>query len=298
MIFSFQSELFQNVKNAMAFLLENQIIESKKECTRCMGTMFPKIYTQNGKERIIYRCSARNCQNKKSLFNTKIPINNYMFLLYCLVVNLSYSQIKCMNDNVNNETIFTARERLRKVFNTINKQTKICLGGIGRVVEADETVISRRGIIRNPTKLDDEIKDTIWIFGAIDDSPEKNFILKRVKNRETVTLTKALEGFIGVGSKLCTDGHPSYPGVCENLCLKHKFVNHSEGFINDEGVHTNNIEGFWSYLKSEMRKQHGIKRQNIDIWLDEFTFRKRFLGNYEPEIVSEVFIKILKVFFQ
>ncbi|KAG0420562.1 hypothetical protein EQH57_0095 [Dictyocoela roeselum] len=244
MFFSFQSELFQNVKNALVFLLENQIIESKKVCNHCRGTMFPKIYIQNGKERILYRCNMRDCQNKKSIINTKIPINNYMFLLYCLLVNLSYSQIKCIVHNVNNEKIFTARERLRKAFQKINTSSKILLGGIGRVVETDETVISRRGTIRNPTKLDDAIKDTIWIFGAIDDSPEKNFILKRVKNRETITLTKALDSLIGVATKLCTDGHPSYPGVCKNPCLKHKFVNHSEGFINDEGVHTNNIEGF------------------------------------------------------
>ncbi|KAG0442404.1 hypothetical protein DMUE_0289 [Dictyocoela muelleri] len=152
-------------------------------------------------------------------------------------------------------------------------------------------------VIRNPTKLDDEFKDTIWILGAIDDSENKNFIIKRVENRQKETITKALDGIIGVGSVLFTDGHPSYPGVCDNLGLRHKFVNHSEGFINDDGVHTNNIEGFWAYLKGEMRKQHGIKRKNIDIWLEEFSFRKRFLNNYDSESVSEVFTIIIKEIF-
>ncbi|KAG0420433.1 hypothetical protein EQH57_0144 [Dictyocoela roeselum] len=202
-----------------------------------------------------------------------------------------------MISNMSNETVFNARKKLWEIFQKINSGNKIFLGGIGRCVEADETVISRRGVIRNPTKMDDEVKDTIWIFGAIDDSPNKNFILKRVENRQAETLTKALCGIVGVGSKLCTDGHPSYPSVCDNLGLRHKFVIHSEGFINDEGVHTNNIEGFWAYLKCEMRKQHGIKRENIDIWLEEFCFRKRFLKNYDPESVSNVFTVILKEIF-
>ncbi|KAG0432106.1 hypothetical protein DMUE_5519 [Dictyocoela muelleri] len=193
---------------------------------------------------------------------------------------------------------YSMQKKLRMAFKIINARSKILLGGIGRSVEADETVISRRGVIRNPTNIDDSIKDTIWIFGAIDDSPEKNFIIKRVENRKIPALKNALEGKIGVCSRLCTDGHPSYPGVCENLCLKHKFVNHSEGFINDEGVHTNNIEGFWVYLKGEMRKQHGIKRENIDTWLEEFSFRKRFLNNYDNETVSKVFKMVLKEFFR
>ncbi|KAG0436312.1 hypothetical protein DMUE_4284, partial [Dictyocoela muelleri] len=118
----------------------------------------------------------------------------------------------------------------------------IFLGGLDKVVEADETVICRRGVIRYPTSTDDETRDTVWIFGALDLSDKSQFLLRRVKNRQIDTLTGVLEGKIGVSSILHTDGHSSYPGVSENLCLNHKVVNHSRGFISLDGTHTNNMK--------------------------------------------------------
>jgi transposase-like protein len=82
--------------------------------------------------------------------------------------------------------------------------------------------------------------------------------------------------------------------VAENLCLNHIVVNHSEGFTNAQGEHTNNIENFWSCMKSEVYKQHGVQREKIDVWLDEFSFRRKFLnGNSKTEKIEcfHLFIK-------
>ncbi|KCZ77687.1 hypothetical protein H311_01298, partial [Anncaliia algerae PRA109] len=83
----------------------------------------------------------------------------------------------------------------------------------------------------------------------------------------------------------------------QNLLLEHNVVNHNQGFITHDGIHTNNIEGFWSFLKSEMRRQGGVMRNNIDEWLEEFTFRKRFLANYEQSNIEHKYIEILKIIF-
>ncbi|KCZ77790.1 hypothetical protein H311_01194, partial [Anncaliia algerae PRA109] len=135
----------------------------------------------------------------------------------------------------------------------------------------------------------------IWIVGAIDSTNERNFILKRVVNRQIDTLTRALIGYVSVGSVFCTDGYPSYPSVARNLGIEHHVVNHSIGFVSPDGTHTNNIEGFWSTLKSEMRKQHGIKRNEIDNWLNEFTFRKRYLKDYDPIYLTVIFNDLIKI---
>lgn len=47
------------------------------------------------------------------------------------------------------------------------------IGGLGIILEVDETVLSRRGVIDNPTCYTDELADIIWILGAIDQN--KNF---------------------------------------------------------------------------------------------------------------------------
>ncbi|KCZ80474.1 hypothetical protein H312_02111, partial [Anncaliia algerae PRA339] len=106
-----------------------------------------------------------------------------------------------------------------------------------------------------------------------------------------------LEGRLRVNSIFFTEGYPSYPTVAENLSLQHHIVNHNEGFVNEDGIHSNNIEGFWSYLKLEMRRQGGVLRNNIDEWLVDFTFRKRYLKNYDFNTVKNIYIEILKIIF-
>ncbi|KAG0431059.1 hypothetical protein DMUE_5597 [Dictyocoela muelleri] len=106
-----------------------------------------------------------------------------------------------------------------------------------------------------------------------------------------------MNGLIGVGSKLHTDARLSYPTVAINLGLNHKVVIHTEGFKAPDGTHTNNIEGFWAGLKSSMRKEHGVKRCNIDEWLEEYTFKKRYLNNPDNNELRFIFNDIIKLFF-
>ncbi len=118
----------------------------------------------------------------------------------------------------------------------------LLIGGTGKKTEVDETVLCRRGVIRNPSSSDDDIKDTVWILGIIDSQNKDSFYVKRIENRRIKTITEALEDVVGVGSILASDGYPSYPSVAANLGLVHKVINHSEGFKSKEGVHTKNIE--------------------------------------------------------
>ncbi|KAG0438963.1 hypothetical protein DMUE_2765 [Dictyocoela muelleri] len=106
----------------------------------------------------------------------------------------------------------------------------------------------------------DNIKDSIWIIGGIENTPERKFFFKVIKDKRINKFSEDLEGLIAMESILYTDGHLSYPAVAENLCLEHRLVNHSEGFKSVYGIHTNNIEGFWVCLKSNIRKEHGVKR--------------------------------------
>ncbi|KAG0419816.1 hypothetical protein DMUE_6361, partial [Dictyocoela muelleri] len=199
--------------------------------------------------------------------------------------DLNYTQIKLLIPKISDHTIALARKKMIEIYRRLN-QNNMFLGGLGTIVEADETVLSRRGIIRNPTSYDDQAQDAIWILGLIDHTNEKNNYLKRVENRRILTLTRALEGVVGVGSILYTDGHPSYPQVAENLGLQHQVVNHSLGFVAPDGTHTNLIEGFWSHLKAKMRSQHGV---NIDDWLEEYSFKRKVLLTGDLNTIRENF---------
>ncbi|KCZ79560.1 hypothetical protein H312_03053 [Anncaliia algerae PRA339] len=197
-------------------------------------------------------------------------------VIYGILINLTYYQIKNFI-HVSDATITKTKKLLRNAFKKYSEDKFIPLGGNKIFVECDETVISRRGIIWNPISTDDRLRDTIWILGSLLILPPETFFLKRIPDRTIVTITRALEEKVLINSIFTTDGHPSYPRVAEHLHLHHNVVNHSEGFINSEGIHTNNIEGFWSHLKSELRRQGVVMRRNIDDWIEDFSFRRKYL---------------------
>ncbi|KAG0436814.1 hypothetical protein DMUE_4038 [Dictyocoela muelleri] len=190
-----------------------------------------------------------------------------------LLSGLTYKHLGLWQ-SLSKATISSVKHKvLEGAFRNMNDRP-ILLGGLDVIVEADETAICRRGIIRNPSNTADEVADTVWILGVIDNTPLRNFYLQRVDDRRSNTITQVLLGKIYVASVLHTDGYPSYPEVARNLGVRHKVVNHTLGIVNAEGIHTNNIRGFWSDLKSTMRKENGVLRENIDHWLAYYCFKE------------------------
>lgn len=213
------------------------------------------------------------------------------------MLDLNYKQIAFLL-GIADSTISRVKKRLLLGYKEfMSERVPVALGGIRQIVEVDESVISRRGIIRNPTTHDDCILDTIWILGAVDRNTPQNFILKKIPDRRIESLTSALEGKIRVNSEMHTDGHPSYPAVANNLAVNHKIVNHSRGFRSEDRTHTNGIEGFWAHLKTSMRKEHGVKRDDIDDWLIQYTFKRRFLMNCDREEIKIIYSELLKYYF-
>ncbi|KAG0422598.1 hypothetical protein DMUE_6197, partial [Dictyocoela muelleri] len=256
---------FSDIGALKEFLIENDIVKHQVYCTKCNEPSELKIYTEKNKNKLIYRCNSLLCRKRKGLTNSKLGLKDLIHIIYLIISGVSYKQIYLYH-GISTTTISGIKKKIRNCYEKYLEKRPICLGGLNVIVEADETVLSRRGIIRNPTSTDDEMIDTVWILGAINLDDKSKFVLKRVKDRQVETLTRALEDKIMVCSQLHSDGHPSYPGVCMNLNLSHKVVIHIEGFKGIDGPHTNNIEGFWSHLKSTMRKEHGVQRNNIDKW--------------------------------
>lgn len=293
MYISLQSNIFHSFDDLLEFILDHEILPNEKICERCGYTTRLVVYRQGRSQRLIFRCKARICQAKRPIFRTALPLTSYVHLVYLLLSDASYRQLNWWYGFANT-TISSCKQKLREIYKKYVDDRPVYLGGPGLVVEVDETVLSRRGVIRSPTSTSDTTADTVWIVGAIDNTPSKNFFLKRVENRKVNTLTNVLDGVIRVGSLLYTDGYPSYPRVADNLTLEHHVVNHSEGFIAHDGTHTNNQEGFWSHLKGLMRKENGVQRSNIDTWLDEYIFKRRYFLNATKEEFSRGFIDILK----
>ncbi|KAG0422152.1 hypothetical protein DMUE_6233 [Dictyocoela muelleri] len=273
------------------------IIRIEHQCETCESLMKICSYEQNESIRLCYRCVKRGCQKRKSVYRTNIGLDKFITAIYLLMSNSSYWQLRIWL-GISDPSINIIKNKLRTAYGRYIDENPIFLGGLGVSLQVDETVLSRRGKITNPTSCSDDYADTIWILGVVEPNNAKNFYLKRLENRKAITITESLEGIVRVGSILCSDGYPSYPTVAVNLHLHHRVVNHSTGFVNDEGYHTNNIESFWSHLKSTMIKENGVKRENIDNWLKEYTFKRRYLVNSTKAEFEILFIQILRILFE
>jgi hypothetical protein len=132
------------------------------------------------------------------------------------------------------------------------------IGGAGIRVQFDETAICNGRLIIKPSNTQDDVFGTQWIIGDVVQNDSRQFILKLVPNRRAETIQSLFEECVFKESIIITDGYPSYPIAVRNFGSVHEVVNHSIGFVNESGAHTNQIENLWSHLKQEYRARGGV----------------------------------------
>ena len=233
------------------FLISNKILITSILYLRCgnLSKLLP-ISASNGSRG--YRFTKKGCQKSLPLFHSTLPLTKVARLLCCFQLSIFFG--------ISNTTIAKYKSLLLVCYKDYLEKKSVVLGGCGIIVEVDESVLSRKGIIRNPAGADDT-KDTVWILGGIDRTEKRNFFLCGVTGRTIGSLTVAMMPNIKNDSILFTEGHPS---AAQNLNFRHQIINHTEGFRSEDGTHTNNIEGFWGHKKNTMKKENGVFRDHID----------------------------------
>ncbi|KCZ77266.1 hypothetical protein H311_01723 [Anncaliia algerae PRA109] len=129
----------------------------------------------------------------------------------------------------------------------------------------------------------------------IEETNEKKCILVLVPDRKTETILKIFSKHIKPGSILKTDGYPTYPKAAALSNLTHKIVNHTKGFVDEDGTHTNLIEGVWGNFKTVYRSKHGLSKQNLCDFINEFNWRKNFFNNKRNANINEAFDLIIEI---
>ena len=98
--------------------------------------------------------------------------------------------------------------------------------------------------------------------------------VQHVAERDALTLQTFIAEHSIVGATHITDGWRAYLGL-DALGYYHWNLNHSIGFVHEfTGFHTNTIEGLWSLVRDDFRRFRGLKRQRLQSFLDEFSFRR------------------------
>ncbi|CAF0994669.1 unnamed protein product [Brachionus calyciflorus] len=133
------------------------------------------------------------------------------------------------------------------------------IGGIGKVVEIDESAFGKRKYNRGKTRK------TYWIFGGIErDSKPVKLFFSYVINRKKDSLIPIIKKFIIPGTTI--------------------IMNHTVTFKDpDSGAHTNTIEGTWFHLKRSL-PTHGTRKHLLSPYFAEFIWRKKFGENFNKFI--------------
>lgn len=138
------------------------------------------------------------------------------------------------------------------------------LGGPGKLVQIDESKIGKRKYHRG------HVVEGQWVFGGIEEDSSKCFIAM-VEDRTEKTLLTLIQEWIKPGTTIVSDCWKGYINL-EKHGFLHKTVNHSVEFVNDEGYHTNKIEGHWRQMKVSL-PTHGRKKEHYSSYLAEFIWR-------------------------
>ena len=57
-------------------------------------------------------------------------------------------------------------------------------------------------------------------------------------------------------------------------------VNHTENFVDyNTNTHTQTIESLWASCKRKIKYGKGIRRDKLQLYLDEFCWKRRFIPN-------------------
>ncbi len=249
----------------------------KKTYNHC-GQECLQVYHKTVSDKWIFRC--RQCHKKfsirqHSIFSkSKLKLQHLIVLLYSFSNNFSVTQAKKLLTNcVSEKSIIQWYTYLREICSQSLLETPIVLGENRSVVQIDEAFIGakrkyNRGYHGGNTQC---------IFGMLDTST-KQCVLSIVPNQRAETLLPIINQFCQQHAEIHSDEAPVYQNLTR-YGFVHKTVCHQDNFVSPDGVHTNNIEGFWGHLKAHFRRMNGTNRKMLPLHVDEYMYRQNNKSN-------------------
>ena len=160
------------------------------------------------------------------------------------------------------------------------------LGGPGRVVELDETCMTKRKYHEGRVMPGSQC----WVFGGVERNSDNVFAIP-VPDRTSPTLLPVIEQHVAPGSQINTDAWAAYNAL-DNLGQAtpylHRVVNHKKNFVNpeDKNVHTQSVERFWREFKTRKHRQCGVARTKLSLYCYEQTWRHRLRFTFTQRLAS------------
>jgi transposase-like protein len=279
-------QYFSDAENCRKFMIAVRWADGVVRCPHCDSEKV--TYLAKAK---VYQCYGKHAKSKFSLKvgtvfeDSPIGLEKWLPASW-LISNCKngISSYELSRDlGVTQKTAWFMLHRIRKAMEPGLDVPK--MGGAGKIVQTDETVIggdpknfheSRRERMAKETRpnrtqiYNNTYGHKIAVQGIFD-KEARQVRAKVVPNVRRATLQKEILSGIEWGSTLHTDQAQAYKSLKDQFV--HETVNHAVCYVS-KGVTTNNLENFWSLLKRNLAGTYvAVEPYHLDRYLAEQCFR-------------------------
>jgi len=274
---------FKDNETCVAYL-EKQRWDGNPVCPHC-GTDSKPYKTNRG-----YKCSDKDCRKKFTVTvgtvmeNSKIKLNLWFAAIYIATAHKKgISSLQLSRDlGVTQTTAWFMLHRIREMLK-MNKPEMM-----EGEIQIDETFVGGKNKNRHKDKKVENsqgrsAKDKTPVFGLMNHGQVTTEV---VPDTKATTLKPIITEMVQKGAIVVTDEWGAYNGLGENY--QHEVLKHNaDEFVNENGFHTNSIEGFWSLLKRGIFGiYHQVSPKHLNRYCDEFSYRYNTRGAKDNERFS------------
>lgn len=278
------SSLFPNELETIRQLIEFGALHKRTSCSHCTAEM--QLYMTEQKQ--VFRCPRFACGRRElscragSIFKgSKLQTLQIMRLARCWLLGMSHG-ITVQATGMSSRAVRTWYAAFREIISIDMKNNKEKIGGLGMIVEIDETLLGRRKNNRG------HHVEGVWTIIGIERGPERRGFGVVVEHRDATTIRKVIQDNVCIGSTLYTDEWRGYIGISEACNVEHKTVKHKDGFKDMEtGVCTNTVEGLNRAVKHSIPARFR-NNQYAPQFIDQFFWKRR-----NKNTLCESFIQVL-----
>lgn len=241
--------------------------------------------TRFGKFRGTYkcrRCGARFNVLYGTMFEgTHIPLKKWFYAIYLFTSHkkgISSAQLS-RDIHVTQKTAWFMLCRIRENMrdNDANFENN---------TQVDETYVGGK-TKKNKGGQGRSTKQKTPVFGLVS---EGKVYARVIPNAKKSTLQSIIDELVKTGTRIISDCWSGYNDVQKNY-LHETVAHHLEQYVNENGFHTNTIEGFWSILKRGIIGiYHLVSAKQLPKYCKEFVYRY----NTRKMVDGERFIDFLK----